>query len=84
MGRRIRLRQLKAQAAATMSQAQQTLAKADKTLQIADRAILQIQAQAMAVLVEALDWLESGIELEVEAFGRKMPVSVHLKKDEDE
>lgn len=84
MGRRMRLRDLKAQAAQTMAQAQATLTKAEKTLSVADKAILQIQAQAMAVLVEALDWMEQGVDVDVRVWGREMPVSIHLHKDEDD
>lgn len=84
MGRRRRLRDLKEQAAQTMAAAQSTLAKAEKTLSVADKAILQIQAQTMAVLVEALDWMEQGVQADFTFLGRRIPFSLDLHKDEDD
>ena len=86
MPRRIRLRELKQQAQATMDLAQQTLANARATLNIADRAILQLLDNAMAALVvgvEAIEEVLDGVEIEVSIGGKVLPVKLRIKPREE-
>lgn len=78
---RTRLRELKQDAAQTMAETRDLLAKAGKTLSVAERSLLVLTEKAMQVLTlfaEAVEEALDGVDIEAEAFGKKIPAKVRI------
>lgn len=82
---RIRLRDLKAQAQQTMTETQALVAQTSKTLTVTEKALLKLVEQASATIVALTDGVEEimdGVELEVDVFGKTMPIKARIKPRE--
>jgi hypothetical protein len=82
--RRIRLRDLKAQAQQTMTETQALVAQASQTLTVTERALLKLVEQLSAAIVVATDGVEEvmdGLEAEgsVEIGGKVLPIKGRIK-----
>lgn len=78
---RIRLRELKQDAAQTMAEARDTLAKANQTLSVAERSLLVLTEKAMKVLglfAEAVEEALDGVDIETEVLGVKTPLKIRI------
>jgi hypothetical protein len=88
MGRRITIRQLKAEALETAQRAQATLTRADITLSHADRAILETQAKAMELLAGGCELVEKVLagkaNINLQVGGKKWPIGFGIDFDQAE
>lgn len=83
---RTRLRDLKAQAQQTMRDTQALVAQAGVTLTVTEKALLKLVEQASAAIVALTDGVEevlNGVELEVDVFGKTMPIKIKLRPREE-
>ena len=87
MGRRITIKQLKAEALETAQRSQATLARADITLSHADRAILETQAKAMELLAGSCDLVEKVLagkaNINLQVGSTKWPIGFGIDFDQD-
>lgn len=83
---RIRLRELKQDAAQTMAETRQVLANANKTLSVAEKSLLVLTEKAMQVLTlfaEAVEEALDGVDIETEVLGKKIPAKVRIVPREE-
>jgi hypothetical protein len=83
---RIRLRELKADAAQTMAEARTTLANSNRVLSQADKSLLVLTEkamQALGVFIEAVEEVLDGTEIEAEVMGQKIPVKIRIVPREE-
>lgn len=84
--KRIRLRELKEDAAQTMAETRATLANANKTLSQAEKSLLVLTEKAMQVLTlfaEAVEEALDGIAIEAEVMGKKVPGKIRIVPREE-
>lgn len=85
--RRNTVRELKAQAADTMTSAQATLVKARSSLSVADQTMLEIKGligQAVFAICQAIEEVMDGSTFDATLMGKKLPLEIQWRPRESE